>query len=65
MIGKVKFYNAQKGYGIISTNNQGELFFMRKDIVKTHQHCCCKEKVSFTVANDNYGTRAINVKQVI
>lgn len=62
MVGKVKFYDAKRGYGFISTANEEELFFMRKDIAKSHQHCCNRESVSFSVATDG---RAINVRRVI
>lgn len=62
MVGKVKFYDARRGYGYITTANEEELFFMRKDIVKSHQHCTRKELVSFAVANDG---RAINVQKII
>lgn len=63
MVGTVKRYDAKKGYGFITVDNNS-FFFLRTDIMKLHQHCSCREIVSFDLVRDNIGVRAINIRQV-
>lgn len=63
MIGKVKHYDATKGYGFIVSQNK-QVFFMRKDINKSHQHCSYREKVAFDIVRDTRGIRAVNIRQI-
>ena len=64
MVGEIKHYDAKKGYGFISAENK-QVFFMRKDIAKNHQHCSYKEAVAFDIIRDTYGVRAVNIRRII
>ena len=64
MSGRVKFYNAKRGYGVIALKDS-EVIFLRKDIFKPHQHCTYNEIVIFDLVKDNLGVRAVNIRQVV
>lgn len=63
MVGKVKHYDAAKGYGFISSQDK-QVFFMRKDIDKNHQHCSYRESVAFDIVRDTRGVRAVNIRRI-
>lgn len=62
MTGRVKIYNKNKGYGIITSCNI-DYFFMWTDIeCKGHKHCHVGEEVSFKPIEHDRGMRATQVK---
>jgi len=63
MTGKVKWFNAEKGYGFITTEEGKDLFVhysqIQKDGYKTLEE---NEEVTFDVVDGNKGPQASNVK---
>ena len=62
MTGKVKWFNAEKGYGFITTEEGSDLFVhysqIQKDGFKTLEE---NEEVQFDVVDGNKGPQAANV----
>jgi CspA family cold shock protein len=62
MTGKVKWFNAEKGYGFITTEEGSDLFVhysqIQKDGFKTLEE---NEEVQFDVVEGNKGPQASNV----
>lgn len=62
MTGKVKWFNAEKGYGFITTEEGSDLFVhysqIQKDGFKTLEE---NEEVEFDVVEGNKGPQASNV----
>jgi len=63
MTGKVKWFNSEKGYGFITTEEGKDLFVhysqIQKDGFKTLEE---NEAVSFDVVDGNKGPQAANVQ---
>lgn len=64
--GKVKFFNAEKGYGfIINEENDKEVFFHVTKISRSNTGEFLKDtKVEFSIENGPKGVQATNVKTV-
>ncbi len=62
MTGTVKWFNAEKGYGFISTE-QGKDVFVHFSAIKTDGYKTLEEgnKVEFNVVNSDRGETAANV----
>ncbi len=59
--GTVKFFNAQKGYGFITSDDGTEIFVHKSgtlDVVKKD------DRVTYTVEMSRKGYKAINVKRL-
>lgn len=65
MTGKVKWFNSEKGYGFITTENGEDLFVhfsqIQKDGFKTLEE---GEAVSFEVVEGQKGPQAANVQSL-
>lgn len=65
MLGKVKRFNSEKGYGFIKTENGKDLFFhyseLQMDGFKTIE---AGQSVEFEVVETEKGLRAVNIKVV-
>ncbi|AIO18343.1 Cold shock-like protein CspD [Candidatus Izimaplasma bacterium HR1] len=65
MTGKVKWFNSEKGFGFITTENGEDLFVhfsqIQKDGFKTLEE---GEAVSFDVIEGNKGPQAANVESL-
>lgn len=65
MLGKVKRFNSEKGYGFIKTENGKDLFFhyseLQMDGYKTIE---AGQSVEFEVVETEKGLRAVNIKVV-
>jgi CspA family cold shock protein len=63
--GKVKFYNANKGYGfiIVDDENKSEIFFHCTKVVG--REVVTDSLVQFEIENGKKGPVAINVKQMM
>jgi len=60
--GTVKFFNAQKGFGFISQNdNRNEIFVHSTGLIDTIRE---NDKVQFDVEEGKKGLNAINVKVI-
>jgi CspA family cold shock protein len=61
--GTVKWYNEKKGYGFISSEAEGEIFFHHSDIAD-HGHFGLQknDRVGFDIRNTPKGRQAIKVK---
>jgi len=63
MNGKVKWYDATRGYGFINHDEGGEIFFHRTS-VHEHKPLGPGEPVTFEVQPSDKGPRAEKVKRV-
>ena len=65
MTGTVKWFNADKGYGFISTE-QGKDVFVHFSAIKTDGYKTLEEgnKVEFNVVNSDRGETAANVTKI-
>ena len=60
--GKVKFFNERKGFGfIVDDSNQVEVFVHVSGLVEKVRE---NDEVSFEIAEDSRGKKAINVRKV-
>ena len=65
MTGKVKWFNAEKGYGFITTDEGQDIFAhysqIQKDGFKTLDE---NERVSFEVVDGDKGPQASNIESI-
>ncbi len=63
MTGKVKWFNANKGYGFITSDEGGDVFVHYSGIVSDGFKTLNEEqKVSFEVVEGQKGPQAVNVE---
>jgi len=62
--GKVKWYNAIKGYGFIVSESGEELFVHRTGLSEAGARLDAEQKVEFDIRQGEKGLMAVNVKQV-
>jgi CspA family cold shock protein len=62
--GKVKWFNAVKGYGFIVQEDGKEVFVHFKDIQGGVNELCDNDNVEFDLEEGRKGPQAINVKKV-
>lgn len=62
--GKVKWFNAQKGYGFIIQEDGKEIFVHFKDVQGGVSALSDNDNVEFDVEDGRKGPQAINVKKV-
>lgn len=60
--GKVKWWNASKGFGFIVTENEDELFVHISDLYATTKSLREGQEVGFDIRQDMKGARACNVR---
>ena len=62
MIGQVKWFNNQKGYGFINSEDGKEVFVHFSGIAKEGFKSLSEgQRVEFEIANDAKGEQAVNV----
>ena len=64
LMGTVKFFDAEKGYGIIDGDDSKKYLFFYTDILHKNKYCKSKERVLFSKVKDARGTRAVGVRIV-
>lgn len=62
--GKVKWFNTQKGYGFIITEDGKDLFVHFKDVQGGVDALKDNDTVEYDVADGKKGLQAVNVKKV-
>lgn len=62
--GKVKWFNAEKGYGFITQDDGKEIFVHFKDIQGGVNALRDNDNVEFDVEEGRKGQQAVNVKKV-
>ncbi|MCD6427237.1 MAG: cold-shock protein [Caldisericaceae bacterium] len=64
--GRVKWFNAQKGYGFIVPDNGGKDLFVHYSAIQSDGYKTLKEgqKVEFEVDSSDRGDKAVNVTVV-
>jgi len=62
--GKVKWFNAQKGFGFIIQEDGTDIFVHFKDVHGGIDAIKDNDAVQFEVANGRKGLQAVNVKKV-
>jgi len=62
--GKVKWFNAQKGFGFIVQEDNKDLFVHFKDVLGGIESLKENDTVEFEVAEGRKGLQAVNVKKV-
>lgn len=63
-IGKVKWFNTQKGFGFIVQEDNKDLFVHFKDVLGGIESLKENDKVEFEVAEGRKGLQAVNIKKV-
>ena len=64
IMGTVKFFSAEKGYGgIIGDDGHNYLFFYR-DVLRKNKYLKAKQRVLFGTVKDAHGIRAVEVKVI-
>jgi len=66
LTGRVKWFNAQKGYGFIVPDNGGKDLFVHYSAIQSDGYKTLKEgqKVEFEVDSSDRGDKAVNVTVV-
>ena len=64
MEGKVKWYDATKGFGFIQTNENKDIFVHRSGIQDSFLSLEPDQKVEFDIKESDRGPVAINVKVI-
>lgn len=65
MLGKVKRFNGEKGYGFIKTENGKDLFFHYSELqMEGYKTVEPGQNVEFEVIETEKGLRAVNIKIV-
>ena len=60
--GKVRWFDAEKGYGFIADDNGGDLFVHQSDIqMEGYRMLLTEQKVTFDVAETPKGNKAVNL----
>lgn len=62
--GKVKWFNAEKGYGFIIYEDSKDIFVHFKDVLGGINGIKEGDEVEFEVAEGKKGLQAVNVKRV-
>ncbi len=64
--GKVKMFNARKGYGFIHYENEKDVFFHYSNIIDDNEFKALKanDEVTFELEETDRGLRAKNVKKI-
>ena len=64
--GKVKWFNAQKGYGFVTQDSDNRDIFVHFSAIKAEGYKTLEEgeRVSFDTESTPKGARAINVKKI-
>lgn len=62
-IGKIKFYNLDRGFGFIKCDGKEDFFFHVSDLVDENYHPKPDEKVKFNVTTGKRGLKASFVQQ--
>ena len=62
--GKVKWYNAVKGFGFIESENGEDIFVHRTGLVSPYGRLEPEQEVEFETKQGDKGLSAINVKTI-
>ena len=60
--GKVKWYNAAKGYGFIETEDNDDIFIHRTGLADSHERLEPDQEVVFDIEKGEKGLMAVNLK---
>ncbi len=60
--GKVKWYNAAKGFGFIETEGGNDVFIHRTGLANTHENLQPNQEVEFDIEEGEKGLMAVNLK---
>jgi CspA family cold shock protein len=63
MKGKVKWYDAVKGYGFIQTDDEKDIFLHRSGLVESHTRLETGDTVDFEVEQRDKGPVAVRVRK--